>query len=141
MPGRGTATHTPGSGRDEGPAESAAAAHADGINVVFQSLAVTGGLGPTEPAEVIQWGVYEPAIRRWEAVLGREAPAPTETGPKGGQRLSPRAVEWMMGLPAGHVTAVPGISRNEQLKALGNGVVPAQAAAALRILLPHVATA
>jgi DNA (cytosine-5)-methyltransferase 1 len=44
----------------------------------------------------------------------------------------------MMGLPAGHVTAVPGLSRNEQLKALGNGVVPQQAAAALRLWLATV---
>jgi hypothetical protein len=43
-------------------------------------------------------------------------------------------VEWLMGLPAGHVTAVPDLSRNAQLKALGNGVVPQQAALALRIL-------
>ena len=41
-----------------------------------------------------------------------------------------------MGLPDGHVTDVPGITRNAQLKALGNGVVPAQAAAAFRVLLP-----
>ncbi len=40
-----------------------------------------------------------------------------------------------MGLPAGHVTAVPGVSRNDQLKMLGNGVVPRQAEAALRVLL------
>jgi DNA (cytosine-5)-methyltransferase 1 len=40
-----------------------------------------------------------------------------------------------MGLPAGHVTDVPGLTRNEQLKALGNGVVPAQAEAAIRHLL------
>ena len=37
----------------------------------------------------------------------------------------------MMGLPAGWVTNVD-ISRNDQLKALGNGVVPQQAAAAIR---------
>jgi DNA (cytosine-5)-methyltransferase 1 len=43
-------------------------------------------------------------------------------------------VEWMMGLPAGHVTSAP-ISRADQLKALGNGVVPQQAALALRHLL------
>lgn len=43
-----------------------------------------------------------------------------------------------MGLPAGHVTDVPGITRNEALKALGNGVVPQQAAAALRFLLAHI---
>lgn len=40
-----------------------------------------------------------------------------------------------MGLPAGHVTAVPGLSRNEQLKLLGNGVVPAQGAAAIAYLV------
>lgn len=40
-----------------------------------------------------------------------------------------------MGLPEGHVTAVPDLSRNAQLKALGNGVVPQQAAHALRLLL------
>jgi DNA (cytosine-5)-methyltransferase 1 len=40
-----------------------------------------------------------------------------------------------MGLPAGHVTDVPDLSRNAQLKALGNGVVPQQAALALTTLL------
>lgn len=39
-----------------------------------------------------------------------------------------------MGLPAGHVTDVPGMTRTQQLKALGNGVVPQQAAAAIRLL-------
>lgn len=57
------------------------------------------------------------------------------TGKRGGQQLSPRFVEWMQGLPAGHVTDVPGLSRNEALKLLGNGVVVQQAAAALRYLL------
>lgn len=42
-----------------------------------------------------------------------------------------------MGLPAGHVTDV-NIPRNAQLKALGNGVVPQQAALALRYLLTGV---
>lgn len=40
-----------------------------------------------------------------------------------------------MGLPAGHVTDVPGVSRTHQLKALGNGVVPQQASAAYAALL------
>lgn len=40
-----------------------------------------------------------------------------------------------MGLPEGHITAVPGLSYNAQLKALGNGVVPQQAIAAYRMLL------
>ncbi|MFJ2630897.1 hypothetical protein ACIO6U_02890 [Streptomyces sp. NPDC087422] len=46
-----------------------------------------------------------------------------------------------MGLPAGHVTGVPGLSRTRQLKALGNGVVPQQAAAAIRILLARATAA
>ena len=41
----------------------------------------------------------------------------------------------MQGLPEGWVTDVPRLSRNAQLKALGNGVVPQQAELALRILL------
>ena len=93
----------------------------------------------TEPRERAgtDWGQYAPAINRWEHILGRSAPAPTEPGPKGGQRLSPRFVEWLMGLPEGHVTDVK-ISRNDQLKALGNGVVPQQAAAATRAWLAHI---
>lgn len=82
------------------------------------------------------WGPYEPAIRRWEHVLGRPAPEPTDIGARGARVLSPRFSEWLMGLPAGHVTSVAGLSRNDQLIALGNGVVPQQAAAALRHCLP-----
>jgi DNA (cytosine-5)-methyltransferase 1 len=41
----------------------------------------------------------------------------------------------MMGLPPGWVTDVPGLSRNQQLHALGNGVVPQQAVMALHLLL------
>lgn len=76
------------------------------------------------------WGRFAPAIARWEAVTGRRAPWATDDR----HRLSPAFVEWMMGLPAGHVTAVPGLTRTQQLKALGNGVVPQQAAAAIRLL-------
>ncbi|WP_200960518.1 DNA cytosine methyltransferase [Oerskovia sp. Root22] len=81
------------------------------------------------------FGAYAPAIERWERVFGRPAPSPTEpTGKGGAQRLSPRFVEWLMGLPDGWVTDTD-ITRNEQLKALGNGVVPQQAAAAIRHML------
>lgn len=106
----------------------------------------------------VAWGDYEPAIRRWERTLGRPAPRPTDTfvrprntklpvGMRGSlrgynprlggypyERLSARFVEWMMGLPAGWVTDVD-IPRNAQLKALGNGVVPQQCAAAVSALL------
>ena len=40
-----------------------------------------------------------------------------------------------MGLPDGWVTDVDGLSINNQLKALGNGVVPQQAALAVSVLL------
>ena len=86
----------------------------------------------------MDWGPYARAVLRWAQVLGTLPPHPVEPG-KTGMRLSPAFVEWMMGLPAGWVTDVPGLSRNAQLKALGNGVVPQQAALALSILLPRAA--
>lgn len=46
----------------------------------------------------------------------------------------------MMGLELGHVTdPAIGITRNAQLRALGNGVVPQQAELALQLLLPLAA--
>ena len=83
-------------------------------------------------ADHTDFGDYAPAIRRWEQVTGHPAPPPTEpTGRGGAHRLSARFAEWMMGLPPGWVTDIP-ISRTEQLRAIGNGVVPQQAVAALR---------
>lgn len=81
-----------------------------------------------------QWGKYADAIARWEQITGR-APAPTEPNRNGNPRLNPAFSEWMMGWPAGWVTDVPGISRNDQLRIIGNGVVPQCAEAALRWLL------
>lgn len=46
-----------------------------------------------------------------------------------------------MMLPAGWVTDVPGVTRSQALKALGNGVVPPQAAAALRLMLNRIEAA
>lgn len=83
------------------------------------------------------WGSYGPAIRRWER-LNRTAPAPTELNGNGKPRLNAAFPEWMMGLPDGWVTRVPGLSRAEQLKAIGNGVCPPQAYRALEIL-HHIA--
>lgn len=82
------------------------------------------------------WGPYAPAIERWEQLLGRPAPAATEPSPfkTGRFRLNARFVEWMMGLPEGWVTDID-IKRNDQLKALGNGVVPQQAYAAFENIL------
>jgi DNA (cytosine-5)-methyltransferase 1 len=88
---------------------------------------------------ITNWGKFEPAIRRWEA-LTRPAPAPTKPdGKDGNHRLSAEFTEWMMGLPEGWVTAEDiGLKRNDQLKACGNGVVPQQAEMALKILLQDV---
>jgi DNA (cytosine-5)-methyltransferase 1 len=48
--------------------------------------------------------------------------------------------EFLLGLPHGWVTAVPGLPYAAMIKALGNGVVPQQAAAALRLLLQVAAS-
>lgn len=86
------------------------------------------------------WDDFAPAISRWEAVFGRPAPEPTQPSARTGRpQLSPRFIEFMMGLPDGHVTAVPGLSKTRVLRALGNGVVPQQGAAAITSLLPHIA--
>ena len=139
---------TPTSSDTNGPG-----AHGDGGMDLRTSVALlpTPMVGSTSPAAhgqisgdyrarmaeaLNRWGDYAPAIARWETVLGRPAPDPTEPGAKGNPRLSAAFVEWLMGLPEGHVTAPEiGLTRNQALKALGNGVVPQQAAAATRAFL------
>jgi hypothetical protein len=82
-----------------------------------------------------EWGRFEPAIRRWEEILGRPSPAPTKPdGKDGGNRLSSLFTEWLMGLPEGWITGL-GLKRTDELKLAGNGVVPQQAELALRLLL------
>lgn len=86
--------------------------------------------------EHVDFGKYAAAVERHTQVLGRSAPDPTEPAPRGGRRLNPKFVEWMMCIPEGWITDVPDLTRNEQLRALGNGVVPPQAVAAIRNMLP-----
>ncbi|MEU8886694.1 DNA cytosine methyltransferase [Streptomyces sp. NPDC048442] len=138
-------------GRDEFAARRVSAADAAGVGEREpadealalagggQARVVPGGRGVFAPDGARSgrpaWGSYGPAIARWGRVLGRPAPSPTnDLG-----RLNPPFVEWLMGLPAGHVTDVPGLSRTAQLKALGNGVVPQQAEAAIRLLVDRAA--
>ena len=78
--------------------------------------------------QVSSYGAYEHAIRRWETVMERIAPIPVDD--KG---VRPEFIEFMMGLSQGYVTSL-GLSRTAELKMLGNGVVPQQAALALHIL-------
>ncbi|GAA1609131.1 DNA cytosine methyltransferase [Leucobacter chromiireducens] len=86
-------------------------------------------------AHLRAWGRYATAIARWEHVTGMTAPVPAIHRAGQGLRPSPGFVEWLMGLPPGWVTG-PGIglTANQQLTALGNGVLPLQAVAALTTL-------
>ncbi|USH45036.1 hypothetical protein SEA_CAMERICO_39 [Gordonia phage Camerico] len=77
------------------------------------------------------WGKYLPAITRWANIHG-ETPEPQL--PSGD--LSPEFVEWMMGLPRGHVTdPAIGLTWSGAVTALGNSVVPAQAEDAYTLCL------
>jgi hypothetical protein len=58
-----------------------------------------------------------------------------------GAQLNPEFVEWMMGLTPGWVTDCPGLSRNDMLSILGNGVVPLQAAAGITACLDNLGAA
>jgi DNA (cytosine-5)-methyltransferase 1 len=100
--------------------------------------ALTGRPGEAGGLHEVSWGEYEAAIRRWEYILGREAPCPIEPGKNGNRRLHPEFASWMMGLPPGWVTGVPGLSRSAMLKLVGNGVVPQQGALAIQALLDAV---
>jgi hypothetical protein len=83
----------------------------------------------------MKFGKFAAVVERWEQVTGMEAPNPTEPdGKDGAHRLSSKFTEWMMGLPEGWVTGL-GLSRKDELKACGNGVVPQQAELALRLLM------
>lgn len=91
--------------------------------------------------EYTDFGTYAPAIARWEKVTGRQAPPPTNPPRRAGSKpqLSARFVEWLMGLPDGHVTGPDlDLSRERQLRMLGNGVVPQQAALAVSSLVQTI---
>jgi hypothetical protein len=93
-----------------------------------------GELGSPDEA---RWGSYATAVARWELLIGRPVPEPTQPGKHGKPVLAPPFVEWLMGLPGGWVTGLA-LPRTAALRVLGNGVVPQQAAVALRLLLcPH----
>jgi len=82
-----------------------------------------------------RFGAYANAVNRWEHILGRTAPDPTDNG-----RLNPAFVEWMMGYPEEHVTNTL-TRRTHALHALGNAVVPQCAAHAYTQLTQRLNTA
>lgn len=91
--------------------------------------------GVAREAAVDGWGKYEPALTLWAAIIGRPAPEPVVPGVRGSHRLNPALTEWMMGLDEGHIVDAPGITDDQARKAAGNGVVPQQAALAIRSIL------
>lgn len=97
-----------------------------GVTAKRPSASRTSVSGPIE----IAWRRYEAAIRRWELLTGRTAPYPVERGTRGQPRLAAAFSEWLMGLPKGFVTDLE-LPYGAQHRALGNGVVPQQAVAAL----------
>lgn len=88
-----------------------------------------------QSSEAGDWGKYTEAIERWEA-LTRPAPVPVQEGRGGKKVLAPAFAEWVMGWDEGHATDPEiGLSRANQLKVIGNGVVPAQGAEAIKQLV------
>lgn len=82
-----------------------------------------------------RWGRYAPAIARWEHITGQPAPAPALLNEAKGPRPAPEFVEWLMGLEPGRITdPIHGLTGNQQLTALGNGVLPLHAATAIQTL-------
>lgn len=127
----------PAAGDGDAPGDSDhVATDADGDALRQQSVPERWrSCAPVAGLAGIEWGVYELAIRRWERAIGRPAPGPTELTERGTRKLSPRFDEWLMGLPDGWVSSVPGLTINEKLHILGNGVVPQQATEAVRWLI------
>ncbi|MFJ5879857.1 DNA cytosine methyltransferase [Kitasatospora cineracea] len=122
------------------PGRRGGVAAADAAGGRHRHRGAPGGEGPAPRGALVEpileaaperWGQYAPAVTRWETFT-RPAPPPTDEG----GRLRPAFVEWMQGLDDGWVTATPGLGRPAQLTALGNGVVPQQAARALELLAP-----
>lgn len=91
-----------------------------------------GGIEPSYPrVPDAVWGRHLEAIQHWEGITGRHAPWPGHPG--GG--VTTEFTEWQMGWPYGLVTdPAIGLSREQQAHIIGNGVVPQQAALALRLL-------
>lgn len=104
----------------------------NGTGVLGCDVESGSGVVVSENPKSITFGPYEESVKRWEQVVGRAAPTPI-INIKERDKLNPVFVEWMMGLPYGWVTD-HGLSMSQELKLLGNGVVPQQARLALELL-------
>lgn len=133
-----TPTARDGDGRDKGVPLGAALRllpsprATDGVNGGPGQRGSKGDLAMPSAVQPERWGQYADAVTRWSTVFGTP-PAPTEPNRNGSPRLAAPFVEWMMGIPAGHVTAVA-TNRNAALRIIGNGVAPPQGTRALALL-------
>lgn len=96
-----------------------------------QELRRTNRSIPVETGQIIDRSNRKKHWSRFE-ITEREVPITLDQA----DRLNPEFVEYMMGLPKGWVTDSE-LSRTQQLKMLGNGVVPQQAYYALEQLMKY----
>ena len=124
-------------GRD-GPSDNTRTAAADADSAGSQGRPVHAerrNERDTRPRSLeTRFGQYADAVHRWEHILGRAAPDPTDDG-----RLNAAFVEWMMGYPEGWVTDTL-TRRTHALHALGNAVVPQCASEAFTQLTARIPT-
>ena len=107
-------------GRDHGyDAQDEGEIQAPGSRCAMGDTAGEIPVWPPAPGDRDGWG---------RVVAMRPDLAPAVDG-----KLNPRFVEWLMGLPVGW-TEIPGASRIDRLRALGNAVIPATAELAFRAL-------
>lgn len=104
----------------------------DGTNGGPGQRGSSGDLAMPSAVQAVNFGRFGASVEHWAGIHGAP-PAPTEIGPQGGVKMSPRFPEWMMGLAPGYVTDV--LPRNDALRAIGNGVMPQQGYHAIRVLL------
>jgi DNA (cytosine-5)-methyltransferase 1 len=104
----------------------------DGTNGGPGQRGSSGDLAMPSAVQAVNFGRFGVSVEHWAGIHGTP-PAPTEVGPQGGVKMSPRSPEWMMGLAPGYVTDV--LPRNDALRAIGNGVMPQQGYHAIRTLL------
>lgn len=118
-------------------------------NDLLDLLAGLSGAADLSNEVVAQWNKSGQRVLTWALITGMTPPLPTveqvtyrdpelwgTAFPEVKPVTNPEFVEWLMGLRPGWVTdPAIGLTRAQQLKALGNGVVPQQAGFALTRLL------
>lgn len=139
-PRRGVAGPGPSETRDDRTVPSDHRPGAERTYWLAEQEQRTGNAVVADRGHLHRWGRYADAIARWEHITGQAAPAPALLNDVTGPRPSPVFVQWLMGLPMDWVTnPVYELTDNQQLAALGNGVLPLQATTVLKALADRLA--